>query len=168
MTCNCDRDKQALLPPKLLFVEIFCYHNRKETQKEPHKHSLPDLFLGSQFRWVPEVVAHQKLRKQGPGHHLLEDGSVLGCKDLRNHQPSGGSIWGHIMRACRGKVISKETRKTLLCSAPHSQACFLLLSPRASQAPFSLLECAPLPHVVPQHAGTKTQRCPFPFRASSQ
>lgn len=41
------------------FVEIFCYHNRKETQKEPHKHSLPDLFLGPQFWWVPEVVAHQ-------------------------------------------------------------------------------------------------------------
>lgn len=50
---------------------------------------------------------------------------MLGCKDVRNHQPRGGSIWGHIMRSCRGKVISKETRKALLCSAPHSQACFL-------------------------------------------
>lgn len=72
---------------------------------------------------------------------------MLGCKDLRNHQPRGGSIWGHIMRACRGKVISKETRKTLLCSAPHSQACFLLLSP--PQAPFLTSGVCPTPSCCP-------------------
>lgn len=51
------------------------------------------------------------------------------------------------MRACRGKVISKETRKTLLCSAPHSQACFLLLSP--PQAPFLTSGVCPTPSCCP-------------------
>lgn len=98
---------------------------------------------------------------------------MLGCEDLRNHQPHSGYIWEHSLRVYRaggrgwtGQDISKETRKTLSCSAPHSQACFLTLSSLRLPS-LSFLECAPLPHAVHQHAGAETGLCSFPLRASS-
>lgn len=98
---------------------------------------------------------------------------MLGCEDLRNHQPHSGYIWEHNLRVYRG--VGGDGQDRLYLRRPGKLSRVMPHIPRHAFSPClpsgSLLShfwnAPPLPHAVHQHAGAETGLCSFPLRASS-